>query len=615
MRATKIQNPSAKVKGRPLMVMDVADWDQCLSDSGGVLRNRLEGWAREAKWQLLAFHKGHIVKRMDNGLMMEFADARSCLQAAFALGELAESAGPRANISKRLQLRTAAHLASYARGEDGIRGADVQLISALPALAQPGEVVVTAELRNRLADGLDADFEDLGDQPVQPPIRPMHLFRAHPRSADAPDWAAAAKHDLRPGLAVIPFASGLPEAAPWMIGELIAEGVIARLSRSIGVRVISRQSTSALRERGGLDMIERYLGATFVLTGSYCIRGKKLVVNAELAEARSHTLLWSGQLQRMVGDLFQEDSELLFQLAHAVAQALGNAQVSKPLTQPLPSLDSNLLLLASISMTHSDSVEMLQRARDTLTQLTVLHPKSALPKVWLGMWYALNVIKGKSDDAAGDTRRAREQAIRALEAEPENAIALALEGYIQCQLLGNPQKARSYLDASIEANPSEPLAWLFKSLYSTMWDSSSLSVTEAYFARSLSPVDPLRYFFDLLTGGALFADCEHEQAITYFNRSLKASKRHAPTLRMLLTAQAELGRIEEGKDTLGKLLAEVPGLTVSSYLATGSADSAIRQRTAKALRQLGLPEGGAAPAKEPTSQRPARSSRARTSGG
>ena len=54
--------------------------------------HRLGRWAGEAHWQLLSFHKGHIVKRMNNGLMMEFADARSCLQAAFALGQLADSA-------------------------------------------------------------------------------------------------------------------------------------------------------------------------------------------------------------------------------------------------------------------------------------------------------------------------------------------------------------------------------------------------------------------------------------------------------------------------------------------------------------------------------------------
>ena len=573
------------------MVMDMADWDHPrMEDCSDALRHRLGRWTGQAHWQLLSFHKGHVVKRMNNGLMMEFADARSCLQAAFVLGQLADSASPRADGSP-LRWRAGAHLASYSQGPDEIVGRDVNLTSGLTALAKPGEVLVTAELRDRLTDGLDADFEDLGHQRVKPLTEPVRLFRAHPGTDDVLDRATVAKHDLRPGLAVVPFQGDIAEATHWMIGELIAEGVIARLSHSIGIRVIARQSTSALRGRAGLGEIERQLGATFVLSGSYSIRGKKLMVSAELAEARSHTLLWSGHLQHTVGDLLQEESELLYELARTVAQALGKAQVRKALAQPLPRLASNMLLLAGISMTHSHSAKTFKRGREALTELTVRHPGLALPRAWLGMWYALNVVKGASDDRGRDTQRAREQTERALQAEPDNAMALAVEGHIQCQLLGNPELSRKLLNAAIEANPSEPMAWLFKSVYSSMWGSSSASVTEAYLARALSPVDPLRYFFDLLTGNALLADHQHEQAIGCALRSLRANRHHAPTLRLLLTAQAELGRIDEGKDTLDRLLAEVPGLTLSSYLAMGGADSRTRQRCATAMRQLGLPEG------------------------
>ena len=421
------------------MVMDVADWDQRVSDSGEALVHRLRQWAGEAQWQLLSFHKGRIVKRMNNGLMMEFADARSCLQAAFALGQLADS---RADASKRLRLRAGAHLANYSQRQDELVGPDVRLTSGLTALAKPGEVLVTSELRNRLADGLDADFEDLGYRRVESFNRPVRLFRARSGQRDASDWKMVAQHDLRPGLAVIPFQGGIPEARRWMIGELIAEGVIARLSHSIGFRVISRQSTSALRDRGGLGEIERHLGATFVLSGSYSIRGKKLIVRAELAEARSHTLLWSGQLEHAVDDLLQEDSELLYKLACTVAQTLGKAQVRKPLAQPLPQLDSNILLLTGISMTHSHSAKTFERGRKALTELTVRHPGLALPRAWLGMLHALNVVTGQSNDIGRDTRRAREQTQRALEAEPDNAIALAFEGYVQCQLLGNTTGAQ-----------------------------------------------------------------------------------------------------------------------------------------------------------------------------
>lgn len=571
------------------MAMDVADSTPGVWGGTDPLVERLQHWAGDAYWQLLSHHKGHVVRQTHQGLMMEFADARHCVQAAFALNQLADALNARADASKQLQLRAGAHLASYGHGQREPIDRDVQLTSELTALAEPGEFLVTAELRDRLANGLDADFEDLGHW-VESFAQPVRLFRAHPKHEAAPERLATANKDLRPALAVIPFQASVPEVKHWILGELIADGVIARLSHSIGLRVIARQSTSALRGSGELAEIERHLGATFILSGSYSIRNNKLVVTAELAEARSHALLWKGQLQHALNDLLQEQSELLHELARTVAQALGKAQVSHALTRPLPSLDSSVLMLAGVSMVHSHSSRAFAHGHNALTTLAHRHPEHALPRAWLAMWHALNVVKGTSGNVARDIKQAREQTLRALQAEPNNAMALAVEGYIQCQLLGSPQHARSYLTSAIEANPSEPMAWLFKSLLSSMWGSSSLAVTEAYVARSLSPVDPLQYFFDLLTCNALLADRKLEQAIECGRLSLRAHKHHIPTLRLLLTAYAESGRIEEGKATMAQIRAEAPELTVSSYLSMGSQESPIRQRTATAMRLLGLPE-------------------------
>lgn len=375
-----------------------------------------------------------------------------------------------------------------------------------------------------------------------------------------------------------------------MVGEMIADGVIERLSHSVGLRVIARQSTSVLHSITRINEIERRLDAAFVLSGSYTIHNGQLTVTAELTEARSQVLLWAGQLRQALRDLLHEASELLHELAHIVARVLGKAQVHQALTRPLPSLGSGFLMLAGISMVHSHSDKLFERGREAFTVLSTRHPKHAHPCAWLAMWHALNVIKGRSADVARDVRQAREQTQRALSTEPKNAMALATEGYIQCQLLGNPQQARGYLTSAIEANPSEPMAWLFKSLYSAGWGSSSLSVTEATFARTLSPVDPLQYFFDVLMDNAFLADHQLKQAIACGRQSLRINKRHVPTQRLLLTAHAELGQIDEGKSTLDQLLAETPRLTVSSYLSMGSAENPLRQRMAKAMRQLGLPE-------------------------
>ena len=377
------------------MVMDMADWDQRVSDSGEALVHRLRRWAGEAHWQLLSFHKGHIVKRMNNGLMMEFADARSCLQAAFALGQLADS---RADASTRLRLRAGAHLANYSQVENELVGPDVRLTSGLTALAKPGEVLVTAELRDRLADGLDADFEDLGYRRVETFNRSVRLFRARSWAARCSDWSIIAQHDLRPGLAVIPFQGGIPEAKRWMIGELIAEGVIARLSHSIGFRVISRQSTSALRDGCGFGEIERHLGATFVLSGSLQHSRQE----ADRARRTGRGAQPYASMERTVEAPRGRPSSR----GKRAAVSSWHARWRRPLERRRSAnrwrsrcqgLDSSFLLRAGISMTHSHSAKTFERGREALTELTARHPGLALPRAWLGMWYALNVVKGASD--------------------------------------------------------------------------------------------------------------------------------------------------------------------------------------------------------------------------
>ncbi|NIM42028.1 MAG: hypothetical protein GTN84_12460 [Hydrogenophaga sp.] len=488
----------------------------------------------------------------------------------------------------RLRLRAAAHLPRYSYGEREPADQDVHLTINLSALAGPGEVLITDLLRDRLANGPDADLEDCGEW-VGSDER-VRLFRAHPRHERPDDGSTAAHGDIRPGLAIMPFRADAPQTMPEVIGELIAEGVISRLSRSIGLRVISRQSTSALRDSKKLDDIENHLGATYVMSGRYRVRDRQLIATAELTLARSHALLWKGEFQQPLDDLLQEQSELLHGLAQTVARHIANVQAGPPVTRPLPSLDSSHLMLAGMSMGYSHSGAAFERGREALTELISRHRRLAPPRAWLGLWHALNVVQGRSRCVASDIRQAREQTQRALDAEPGNAMALAVEGYIHCQLLGNPRKASKCLDSAIEANPSEPMAWLFRSLYSSMWDSSAWAVTEANFACSLSPVDPLQYFFDLLMGNALLANHQPKQALACGRKSLRALRRHVPTLRLLLTAQVELGHIREGKDTVGELLIETPDLTVSSYLSMGSEESPGRQRVAKAMRELGMPE-------------------------
>ena len=130
---------------------------------------------------------------------------------------------------------------------------------------------------------MDADLEDMGESYLKHWPEPVRTWRVRP--ADSTAMVAfkpslpPAQEDLRPTIAVIPLdcSTGLDEHQ--VIGELIADGVIAQLSRSRQMRVISRLSTTAFRGRGAqLSDIQAHLGSGYVLSGSYSVLGDRVVV-------------------------------------------------------------------------------------------------------------------------------------------------------------------------------------------------------------------------------------------------------------------------------------------------------------------------------------------------
>lgn len=590
MTSTENHSDFAARQTKVLAVMDVVESVRLMEeDEDGFVRR----WQALVAYveQLLPACGGRLVKSLGDGLMLEFSDAAGCVNTAFAIQKFSADANAVAG-AQQIQLRMGAHLAEFVADKHDIYGSGVNLTARIAALAGPGELVITAELRDRLTAGLDADVEDLGECHLKHVSEPISVYRVGPPGpASILTPVRTSDPELRPTIAVIPFEARSNEPSHFAIGDLVADGIIAQLSRTAALRVISRLSTTPFRGRpGSTRELENCLAAKFALSGSYFASGDRLIVMAELTNTGTQEVIWADRLAGSIGDLLEPQSELLNAVASAVHKALVDCEVKQSLVQPLPRLDSCSLLLSGISLMHRSSVRDFERSRLALDALVERHNKIATTRAWLAKWHILRIIRGLSDAPARDTQLALEQTRRALDMEPENALTLAVEGHAYCQLLGDFDRAKDRLERAIDANPSEPMGWLFKSVLSSMWGSSAESVVEAKYSCELSPLDPLKYYFDLFLAAALLANNDHEQAIVYAQRSLRNNRSHAPTLRMLLTAQVEAGLLDHARQTLDRLLNETPGLTISSYLAIGSAGSATRQRCAVALRALGVPE-------------------------
>jgi TolB-like protein/tetratricopeptide (TPR) repeat protein len=458
-------------------------------------------------------------------------------------------------------------------------------------LARAGEVVAAASARDQLTDALDADIEDLGECRPSGGQAAMRLYRIAPPRADPVIAPARPLARLMPAVAVIPPVARMAAPEHEVLGEVLADELIHALARSERLDVISRLSTTVFRQRAAaVGEIGTSLGADYVLTGVYRTASPHVVIDLELSEARSERIVWSERFRDSIAGVLGSEQELVNRAAADVCTAISVQELQRARSYPLRSLDSYTLMMSAITLMHRMSVRDFQLAREMLQTVIDRDPAQPLPQAWMALWYVVRLQQGWPDDPLANGPRAMDYAQRALEIDPECSLALAMDGLAQAQIAKRHDLALDRYQRAVASNRCHSIAWLLKGTLHAFMGEGQLAVECAERASRLSPLDPHRYFYDSLAATAHLAARRYREALTLAQRSLRANRRHASTLRATAIAQWQLGLADDARRTVEDLLRLDPGFTISGYLARIPASPYWTGREwSAALRAAGVP--------------------------
>jgi adenylate cyclase len=563
-------------------------------DEWGVIKG-WQAFLAHVTQSVLPAHEGRLVKSLGDGMMLEFDAPRQAAAAALAMHDWMASHNLPVAGGHTMRLRAGMHATDVYIDQNDIYGAGVNLAARVATLADPGQTVVTAEVRDLLDDELDGSFEDLGECWLKHIDRPVRAYRlTRPGAAHPVVWrdSAAKVPIMQPTIAVMPFSFKHGDVALSVVGDLIADGIIAQISKAEQLRVVSRLSTRALGQRDfSLDDIADRLGADYVLSGSYYAAGLNILMNAELAHASSGRVIWASRRSAALEDLFSVRSETVDEFATEINAAILNTELALVSTFPIPTLSSYSLMLGGISLMHRSARSDFARSREVLEHLVERHQRHPLARAWLAKWYVLCATRGLSTAPQEDATRALDQTRRALDNDPANALALAMEGFVYCHLIKDFDKAALRLDEAVTHNPNEPLAWLFKGMVHAFAAQGPQAQSASERARALSPLDPLAYYYESLSASMAIANGDHEEAIRLANRSLQRNAIHPSTYRALAIAQVLSGRVEEARATIERLMRLDPSYSLTrfqrNYPGAERAPEQFRLLT-EALRQAGV---------------------------
>ena len=210
---------------------------------------------------------------------------------------------------------------------------------------------------------------------------------------------------------------------------------------------------------------------------------------------------------------------------------------------------------------------------------------------WAARWRHFNVTLGYGPHSRQEFVEARDLALRATNLNPDNAEALGLYAHYCAFVEQEFDTALHYFDRSLRINPSLAFIWgLSGPTYCYIGEpTAALQRLDRY--RELAPFDPYLPCFEFLYMIAYLFDQDYERAVIVGRRAAAALPEFVNVYKPLIAALGHLGRREEARPYLRKLLTLEPGFTVEKFREVYPIKKAAdRKRYIEGLRLAGLPE-------------------------
>jgi adenylate cyclase len=577
---------------KAILFADVVDFVRLIeADEEGTII-RWVAFVDEIETRLETGGKGRLVKRMGDGFLAVFDDAYDAVRAAKdfqgSLARINEPLDEKLWIQLRMGLDAGDLLQS---ADDDLYGQHVNTASRLAAAARPGQTVVSAHVRDTLANAPGTEFEDLGRLHLKNLAMPFQAYLLQMNDDNLRVTSRIPQVDLLPTIAVLPLSPRTASEQTPVWSNLLTDDIVSALARSPDISVISRLSTASFRP-GHLNLtdVRNRLGADFVLSGTFRQNAGGTSLNLDLIELQSGLVIWSDCLECETTQLLQRDT-FFSDLASKVLSALLDREMKRALSDPLPTLEGYAILYGAMALMNRLSRKDFDFSGDLLDTLIERVPNAPKALAWKARWHVLKVQQGWSEDLSTEAALALDYTERALEFDPQNTAALIAEGFVRNNLLHDLDTAIGLYDYALELTPNDATGRALRAALFTFRGEGPQAVQDAEQALHLAPLDPNRFFFQSLAAGASLVNNDNERALELARNSYRLNRSHTSTLRVKAVAEWRLGLEADARSTMSKLMTRHPDFSVGWWKRNSpAADFEVGRAFAQSLKELGVPD-------------------------
>ena len=366
----------------------------------------------------------------------------------------------------------------------------------------------------------------------------------------------------RPSIAVLPFDNLSGDREQEYFADGIVEEIITGLSRIKWLFVISRNSTFIYKGKPiDVKTVGRELGVRYVLEGSVRRSGNHVRVTGQLIETETATHVWADRYDGTLGDIFALQDEMTMSVIGAVEPTLRKAEVERARRKRPDNLDAYDLFLRALPFAATAMPEDADKALQLLEEAIRLEPDYAVVHGFIAWCHEQRYLRG---GLHAETREAaRKHAHAAIAAGSDDAMALAMGGFVIAVMERDYATALDALDRALALSPSSALAFGFSSIVRAWMGDDATAIEHAGIGIRLSPYDPLIYLPYVGLAYAHFFAGDFVEAASAASRASQANPRFSVPCYLHAAALIRLGR--RARQSRG------PGSCLSCSLASRSA--------------------------------------------
>jgi TolB-like protein len=526
-----------------------------------------------------------VVKTTGDGILAEFGSVVDAVRCAAAIQDGMRSRTMDDPRDSRITFRIGVNLGDVIVRDGDVFGDGVNVAARLEGLCEPGDVFVSASVREQALGKIEAEFEDLGEHTVKNISRPVRVYRLVTEGETDAAGSDAPPLPDKPSIAVLPFESMTADDEQDYFADGVTEDIITALSRYSQFFVIARNTTFTYKGQAvDVQAVAGALGVRYVLEGSVRRAGNRIRVTAQLIDGTDGNHLWAERYDRDLADIFELQDDITELVANSVETELGRAEQVRARGKTPGSFDAWAAYHQALAIYEQRSPEAMRETRRLFMRATELDPRFALAYAQYSMAGSRSAIYGYEPDPADDDLAA---ARRAIELDPDEPVAHVAMGYHHV-VTNDFEAAIAEAATAARLNPN----------YVEAHHLLGIALVRAGRAREALPsletaarLCPRGNYVGIIHGRfaqAYFALGDHENTVVWARKAIQYTQprwAHA----FLAAALAQLGRLDEARRVVDELRRVRPDLTLTMARGwTGFREAATREQFAEGLSLAGL---------------------------